>query len=103
MKNIKRTSDLVKAILKEEPKARDSFPYLYYMVCLAKNPKALGMPFAQVIMNLKSLNLPPFESVRRARQKLQSAYPELAGTDNVEAFRSENQNIVKGYAKAVNV
>lgn len=103
MKNIKRTSDLVKAILKEEPKARDSFPYLYYMVCLAKNPKALGMPFAQVIMNLNSLNLPPFESVRRSRQKLQSAYPELASSDEVEAQKAVNEEIVKNYAKAVNV
>lgn len=103
MKNIKRTSDLVKEILMEEPEARNSDMYLYYMVCLKTDARILGKPFAQVIMNLKSLNLPPFESVRRARQKLQSAYPELAGTDNVEAFRSENQNIVKGYAKAVNV
>lgn len=103
MKNIKRTSDLVKAILKEEPKARDSFPYLYYMVCLAKNPKVLGMPFAQVIMNLNSLNLPPFESVRRSRQKLQSAYPELASSDEVEAQKAVNEEIVKNYARAVNV
>lgn len=103
MKNIKRTSDLVKAILEEEPKARDSFPYLYYMVCLAKNPKVLGMPFAQVIMNLNSLNLPPFESVIRSRQKLQSAYPELAGSDEVEAQKAVNEAIVKSYAKAVNV
>lgn len=103
MKNIKRTSDLVKAILEEEPKARDSFPYLYYMVCLAKNPKVLGMPFAQVIMNLNSLNLPPFESVRRSRQKLQSAYPELASSDEVEAQKAVNEAIVKDYARAVNV
>lgn len=103
MKNIKRTSDLVKAILKEEPKARDSFPYLYYMVCLAKNPKALGMPFAQVIMNLNSLNLPPFESVRRSRQRLQAAYPELAGSDEVVAQKAVNEAIVRDYARAVDV
>ena len=103
MKNIKRTSDLVKAILKEEPKARDSFPYLYYMVCLSKNPRVLGMPFGQVIMNLNTLNLPPFESVRRSRQKLQRAYPELAGSDEVEAQKAVNEAIVKDYARAVNI
>lgn len=73
------------------------------MVCLAKNPKVLGMPFAQVIMNLNSLNLPPFESVRRSRQKLQAAYPELAGSDEVVAQKAVNEAIVKDYARAVNV
>lgn len=103
MKNIKRTSDLVKTILKEEPKARDSFSHLYYMICLKNNPKVLGMTFAQVLMNMKDLKLPPFESVRRSRQKLQAAYPELAGSDEVEAQKAVNEAIVRDYAKAVNV
>lgn len=103
MKNIRRTSDLVKTILEEEPKARNSFSYLYFMICLKQNPKVLGMPFAQVIMNLKDLKLPPFESVRRARQKLQAAHPELAGSDEVEAQKVVNEAIVRDYAKAVNV
>lgn len=103
MKNIKNTSDLVKKILEEEPKARNSFSHLYYMICLKKNPKVLGMTFAQVIMNMKDLKLPPFESVRRARQKLQSAYPELAASDEVEAQKVVNEAIVRDYARAVNV
>ena len=103
MKNIRRTSDLVKTILEEEPKARNSFSYLYYMICLKKNPKVLGMTFAQVLMNMKDLKLPPFESVRRARQKLQASYPELAGSDEMEAQKVVNEAIVREYAKAVNV
>lgn len=101
MKNIKRTSDLVKTILEEEPKARDSFDHLYYMVALKKNPASLGMPMAQVLMNRKVLNLPPFESVRRAWQKIRASYPELAGSDEVEAHRSVNEDIVKDYARGI--
>ena len=103
MKIIRKTSDLVKTILEEEPKARNSFSHLYYMICLKKNPKVLGMTFAQVLMNMKDLKLPPFESVRRSRQKLQAEYPELAGSDEVEGFRTELEEKYKDYARAVNV
>ena len=103
MRNIKEVSKLVKKILMEEPKARDSFCDLYYRVCLAKNTKALGMPFAQVLMNLRELNLPPFESVRRAKQKVQAAHPELRSTPEVEEQKILNEEIVRDYAKQVKV
>ena len=103
MRNIKEVSKLVKKILMEEPKARDSFCDLYYRVCLAKNTKALGMPFAQVLMNLRELNLPPFESVRRAKQKVQAAHPELRSTPEVEEQMILNEEIVRDYAKQVKV
>lgn len=99
MKQIKKTSDLVKEILEEVPEARNSDMYLYYMVCLKINTKVLGFPFSQVILNLKAFNLPPFESVRRSRQKIQQYYPELAGTDEVEATRIINEGIVRNYAR----
>lgn len=103
MKNIKRTSDLVKEILEEYPDARNSDMLLYHHVCYKLNIKTLGMPFGQVIMNLKALNLPPFESVRRSRQRVQQLYPELAGSDEVEAERILNESVVKSYARAVNI
>ena len=103
MKCINSTSDLVKEILEEVPDARNSDMLLYYMVCYKKNITTLGEPFGYVIMNLKSLKLPPFESVRRSRQKIQAAYPELAGTEEVEAQRMVNEQIVFDYARKVNV
>jgi len=93
----------VKEILEEVPDARNSDMLLYYMVCYKKNITTLGEPFGYVIMNLKSLKLPPFESVRRSRQKIQAAYPELAGTEEVEAQRMVNEQIVFDYARKVNV
>ena len=101
MKNIRRTSDLVKSVLTEEPKARDCFDTLYYMVALKKNPAALGMTLAEVLLNRKKLDLPPFESVRRSWQKIRASHPELAGSDEVEAMRTLNEDIVKDYARGI--
>lgn len=44
-------------------------------------------------------DLPSFESIRRARQKLQAKYPELRATDKVEAIRSAEQEDYRKYAK----
>ena len=87
----------------EEPESRNSDMYLYYMVCLRTDAKVLGKPFAQVIMNLKSLNLPSIETVGRARRKLQRAYPELAGSEEIEAMRTVQEDKFRNYARAVNV
>ena len=51
----------------------------------------------------KELGLPCYESVRRTRQKLQAAYPELCGSDEVEAQRVINEGIVHDYARSVSV
>ena len=103
MKDIKRTSDIVKEILEDVPEARNSDMLLYYRVCEKLNDVSLGMPFGIVLVNLKEFNLPPFESVRRTRQKLQASYPELCGSDEVEAYRVINEERVKDYARSVNV
>lgn len=101
MKNIKKTQDLVKEILLEEPKARNCDMHLYYMVCLKTNAQVLGMPFAQVLMNLKKFNLPPIASVDRARRKIQKLYPELASNKKVKEMREEQEEIYRKYAKGI--
>ena len=99
MHNIKQTSAIVKQILKAVPETRNSDDLLYIQVCSRMNDKALTMPFCQVLGMRKQLGLPPFESVRRTRQKIQSTHPELAGADEVEGKRKLNEEIVKEYAK----
>ena len=103
MKSIKRTSDLVKYILYTQPDTRNSPDLLYCKVCEFLNPGCLHLSFETVLLNRKNFKLPPFESVRRSRQKLQAAYPELAGSDEVEAQRKVNEMIVRDYARQVNV
>ena len=36
------------------------------------------LPFEDVVMNYKGLGLPCFESIRRARQRVQSCFPEYS-------------------------
>lgn len=103
MKNIKRTQDLVKEILETVPETRNSDDELYFHVCKRINPDAMLKPFYKVVLHRKEHALPPFESVRRTRQKLQAAYPELAANADVEAQRIVNEGIVKNYARQVKV
>lgn len=99
MDNIRNTAMVVKQILKAVPDTRNSDDLLYIQVCSRMNEKALTMPFCQVLGMRKKLGLPPFESVRRARQKIQATHPELAGRTEVEGRRKFNEEIVKEYAR----
>lgn len=103
MKDIKKTSDIVKEILEKIPKTRNSDDELYFEVCKKINPQAMSKPFYMVVLHRKEHALPPFESVRRTRQKLQAAYPELCGSDEVEAQRIVNEGIVRDYARRFSV
>lgn len=103
MKKIKQTSDIVKHILETQPDTRNSDDLLYSKVCEHINRDCISYPFYFVITNRKQFGIPPFESVRRSRQKLQSAYPHLAGNAEVGAGRIENEEIMKNYARRFTV
>lgn len=103
MKNILNTTRLVRELLESEPKTRSSDDLLYLKVCERNNASALNKPFWYVFANRNELNVPPFESVRRSRQKLQEHHPELRGTDDAEAQRLVNEQIIRDYARKVNV
>ena len=103
MKNIRRTSDIVKDILENVPEARNSDDLLYINVCKKVSPMVCNQPFQTVMLMRDELSSPPFESVRRSRQKLQASYPELRASDDVEAQRLVNEDIVRDYARSVSV
>jgi hypothetical protein len=92
------TKALVKQVLEENEKARNSDNELYIQICLILNPLAFSVPFAEVISNLDEYGLPPFETVRRARQKLQAEIPDLRPCDEVALFRAENETAYKEFA-----
>ena len=100
---LKFTSILVKEILTENARARNSDSYLYLMVL-----KDIGsrngidvdnMPVPELLTNMKQYDFPAFETVRRTRQKLQRSYPELAGCKAVADQRAENEEVFREYAK----
>lgn len=94
---LKQTQTLVKDILTKYPMARDSDAYLYIRVVKVLNPNALDDKFYNVMLNLKELGLPCFETVRRSRAKLQSTYPELKGSEKVQDFRTMNEEIYREF------
>ena len=103
MLDLKNTTALVKSILEQDKQCRNSDSYLYLKV-LSVVGKQKGidiekMPVPYFLLNLHGAGLPPFESVRRARQKIQAAYPELAACEAVEGFRAENEAEFMAYAR----
>lgn len=99
MKNkLFETKALVKEVLEENEKARNSDNELYVEVCYRVNPYALTVPFAEVIGNLDKYGIPPFETVRRSRQLIQAERPDLRPNDEVALFRAENETAYKEFA-----
>lgn len=100
MKHLKRTTELVKAILEEIPETRNDDDYLYYKACERVNRESLDLPFCMVIMNRKEFGYPPFESVRRTRQKIQEKHPELSGAADVVEIRKNAEKVFRDYARS---
>lgn len=101
-KELTNTTELVKSVLKMYPQARNSDNYLYYTICKiigrrnGIDVESMSMP--KFFLHLKDYGFPQFESVRRARQKIQASNPELAGDDNVERQRMVNEEVFRNYS-----
>ena len=104
MNELKTTTKLVKAILESDPMSRNSDSFLYFKVLdvISKkhNRDIIFMPVCDFLLNMKELQVPPFESVRRTRQKLQEKYPELAACDKVQAGRMEFEAEYRAFARS---
>lgn len=103
LNELKTVSKLVKAILEDSKRARESDSFLYYKV-LEHIAKQEGYTLATMSIpyfftNMKSCGFPAFETVRRTRQKIQHDCPELRATETVEQFRSENEQDFRKYAR----
>lgn len=102
MNNLTEVSKIVKAILEMDNQARNSDSYLYLKVLdyIAHRDGIFlaGMPVPYFLENMKSLGFPPFESVRRTRQKIQADCPELSASRKVKAMRDEQEAVYWSYA-----
>lgn len=98
MKNIRQTSGIVRAVLEQHPETRNSDNLLYIKVIESIDSDLIYKPMQDVLLHAKAYGIPPFESVRRTRQKLQADFPELRAKKEIEAEREINEHIVKGYA-----
>lgn len=98
MNELTRVSEIVKHILETEPETRNNDGLLYVKVCQYFNPSIDLFPFGVVMANLNSYNLPPAETVRRARAKIQAKNEHLQANKTVKEYRAENELKYKAFA-----
>lgn len=100
-----KTTEIVKEILINDEKARNSDNYLNYLV-LKKIGEQKGIDIdhtsiMQYLMHLKEWGFPSFETIRRTRQKIQAECPELAANSTIEGYRMINEKKYREYARQV--
>lgn len=102
MQELNTVKELVRFVLTMEPNARNSDSYLYLKVIeqQAKEKKIdlhlLSVPW--FFLHSGTEGFANYESVRRARQKLQAECPHLMGVARVEAARRENETAFREWA-----
>lgn len=103
MNEIRRTAKLVEEALLEHPNTRNSDDILYYAVCKnifeAQGKSIMSCSLVQALIYRKTLGLPKYETVRRARQKLQAKHPELASSECVAIKRDVREKMFREYAR----
>lgn len=101
MSKLKQISKVVEYFLTERPETRGNDDLLYGYVCEDINRDAVTLPFCVVLSNRKTLGIPPFESVRRCRQKLQEHNEHLRADADVEAIREVEEEKYRKFARSV--
>lgn len=102
MNELKTTALLVKSILEDDRQARNSDSLLYLRVLeriAAKEGIQLDyLTIKRFLACHNDLPFPPFESVRRTRQKVQAEHLELASDKQIAKLRMENEKEYKAFA-----
>lgn len=75
----------VKKLLIEYPETRDSDLKLY--IRIAEKRGCERYPLCEVLSDLDFYDMPPFETVRRSRQKVQEFNPDLKASAAVQEAR----------------
>lgn len=98
-----RTVELVKFLLEDDERCRNSDSYLYLqvvkVVAIKKDIDLKSITIPDFLLSMGDV-FPPFETVRRTRQKVQQHHPELCANERVEAFRAENEKAFREFARS---
>ena len=79
MNHLRTVESKVLEILKEDEQTRyDDMLLILRFYNRFGYLRAGDLPFEDVVKNYKSLGLPCFETIRRARQRVQSCFPEYS-------------------------
>lgn len=102
MNDLKTVAGLVRSILERHPQTRNSDSYLYLKVLEHQaqekniNLRLLSVPV--FLEKMDSFGFSGFETVRRARQKVQQHYPCLSACKEVYEYRGENEVVFREFA-----
>jgi hypothetical protein len=102
-KSLKTTKALVKHILETDKRARNSDSYLYLKVIkhydTVHDTDFCRMTVADFLLGGSAVDVPPFESVRRTRQKVQEECPHLSAYGDIEMLRELNEEAYREFAR----
>lgn len=102
-KQLLNSKEVIKAVLKDQPKTRNSYSFLELAV-LKVYAKQRGlstrdMSVDTLFMNRDKWKFPKAETIRRNCQLIQAKYPELAADQEISAHRLVNQERVRDYVR----
>lgn len=104
MNELKNVSALVKSILTEDERARNTDNYLYLRVLEhysgMKGTDIHTMTVPVFLKELDKHSFPGFETVRRSRQKVQATYEELAPNEAVGRRRVKRETVYREFAES---
>lgn len=95
MLNLNNVKKIVEEMLTEDARTRNNDYFLFFRIC-QKIADENGIDLSKIsvvsfLLDKKLYPFPPFETVRRNRQKVQRAHPELAACEKVQEYRAENE------------
>lgn len=102
IEKIESVAETVRDILELYPATRDNDNILYYYVL--KTHADINcinidiMPVIVFLFNMKEYGFPPFETVRRARQKIQHDHPDLASSKYIQKIRKQEEDAYYNYS-----
>lgn len=103
MTDLKTIKELVQTLLEQDERCRNNDGFLYLRVLFTYATKSGinldAMSIPDFLVNHHGTDFPIFESVRRARQKLQAANPDLAACEAVQEYRAENEKEYRAFAR----
>lgn len=98
MKNMRKLECIVKSALEESKEARDDDFLLIFKVYKVINESVIYKDFRQVMRDHVEFGLPSFESITRARRKVQKEYPELQSSKKTKEIRAAEEKAFYNYA-----
>ena len=91
MSRLQTYETIVLEVLENSPKAREDDYVLMWLVCQKIKPEICEKPFADVMYHHKAMELPNWESVTRARRKVQEKRPDLVSPEKAKKRRKEEE------------